>query len=100
MGVLSCGSRVSPNIQRPIAAKLCSTPKVLEMQERTRGPLSPCMFGRSQISPAAGAAKNAEFLYVYLSVRLSVYFFVRHAVEHHRLCSTFHHEGVGAHKGF
>jgi len=34
---------VTPNIQRPLAAKLCVIlPKVLEVQERARGPLSPC----------------------------------------------------------
>ena len=34
---------LSPNIQRPQAAKLCvRPPKVLEVQERARGPLSPC----------------------------------------------------------
>jgi len=42
------------------------TPKVLEVQERARGPLSP------RISPAAGVAKNVEIF-------LSVCRFVRHA---------------------
>ena len=43
MGVLSSGGLVTPNFQRPLAAKLCETmtPKVLEVQERVRGPLSP-----------------------------------------------------------
>ena len=35
--------RVSPNIQRPLAAKLCvGPPKVLEVQECAQGPLLPC----------------------------------------------------------
>jgi len=34
---------VSPKISVPLAAKLCVRPaKVLEVQERARGPLSPC----------------------------------------------------------
>jgi len=37
------GVWLSPSIQRPLAAKLCVRPqKVFEMQERARGPLSPC----------------------------------------------------------
>jgi len=35
------------------------------VQERARGPLSPCQlikFGGARISRAAGAAKNVEFL--------------------------------------
>jgi len=37
------GSAYPPNFQRPLAAKLCvRLPKVLKVQERARGPLSPC----------------------------------------------------------
>ena len=44
-----------------IEAKLCVRyPKVLEMQVRARGPLSPCQVW-ARISPAAGADKNVEF---------------------------------------
>ena len=38
------------------------TPNVLEVQERARSSLSPCQVCWSRISPAAGAAKNVEFL--------------------------------------
>ena len=38
------------------------TPKV---QERARGPLSPCQ-GGARISPAAGAAKNVEFFCLFV----------------------------------
>jgi len=42
-GGLNLRGRVPPNFQRPLAAKLCVvSPNVLEMQERDRGPLSPC----------------------------------------------------------
>ena len=44
------------------------TPKVLEMQERARGPLSPCQVWYGS-DFAAGSAKNVEF---FLSVCLSV----------------------------
>ena len=43
MGVLSWWGLVTPNFQRPLAAKVCVKPKnVLEVEERARGPLSPC----------------------------------------------------------
>jgi len=51
-------------------------------------------FGVALISPAAGAAKNVEFLFVCLSVCLSV----RHAFERQRLCALLRHEGVGVQK--
>jgi len=48
-----------------LAVKLCvRPPKVFEVQERTRGPLSVyhhAKFGAARISPATGAAKNVEF---------------------------------------
>ena len=47
-------------------------------------------FGGAQISPAAGAAKNVEFLPVCLSVH--------HASERQSLCAPFRHEGVGVQK--
>jgi len=50
------------------------TAKVLEVQERARGPLSPyAKFGGARISPAAGVAKNVACL------------FVRHSFERQRL---------------
>ena len=39
-------------------------------------------FGGARISPAAGAAKNIEFLSICLSVCLSVCLFVRDAFEY------------------
>jgi len=47
-------------------------------------------FGGAWISPAAGAAKNAEF-FVCLSACLSVH----HAFEQWSFCTQFHHESVG-----
>jgi len=49
------------------------TPKVLQAQERARGPLSPCQVWWGRISSAAGVAKNVEFfvcLFVCLFVTL------------------------------
>jgi len=72
-----CGFKVdrvwlSPNYQHPLAAKLCvRPPKVLEVQERAWGPLSPCQVWWAWISPATGAAKNVEF-FVCLSVCLFI----------------------------
>jgi len=46
-GRLSTGGLVSPNIQRPLAAKLrVGLPKVFEVHERARDPLSPCQVWR------------------------------------------------------
>ena len=46
-------------------------------------------FGGARISPAAGVAKNVEFVF------LSVCLFVRHAFERQSLCIRFRHEAVG-----
>ena len=62
------GVAFPPNFHRLLAAKIYLGPKyVLEVQERARDPLSPC-----QVSPAAGVAKNVQFLSVCLFVCLSV----------------------------
>ena len=86
MGVLIRGYLVSPKFSVPLAAKLCVGPtKVLELWERTRRALS--HIHRCQVwwnSLAAGAARNVEFLCV----------FVRHAFERQSLCARFRHEGV------
>ena len=42
LGVLSWGSQVTPKFSAPLVAKLRRTPKVIEVQERARRPLSPC----------------------------------------------------------
>ena len=77
-----------PNFQRPLAAKLCVRPPgfqdartyVLEvLYHRTK-------IGGAQISPAAGAAKNAEFfvcLFVKLvNVRVCAHDFAKKALEY------------------
>jgi len=66
---------LSPNFQRPLAAKLCiRPPKLLQAQERVRGPVyHRAKFGGAVISPAAEVAKNVEFfvcLFVCLFVTL------------------------------
>jgi len=64
------GVWVSPNFQRPLAAKLCfRPPKILKVQERLEILYHRAKFSGARISPAAGAAKNIEF---FLSVCLSV----------------------------
>jgi len=68
------------------------TPKLFKVQERTPGPLFPCHVWWARISPAAGVAKNVEFLFVRLSDG--------HACERQSLCARFHHEGVGLQKRF
>ena len=53
---------MSPKFSAPLAAKLCvRPPKVLQVQERARGPLSPCqVWFWARISPGAWVAKNVE----------------------------------------
>ena len=64
MGVLRSGLWLPPTFQRPLAAKLCVRPrKVFEMQERARVLYHRAKFGGARISPAAGVAKNVEFLH-------------------------------------
>jgi len=42
-GVFKLRSLVTPNFELPLAVKLCiKPPRVFEVQERARGPLSPC----------------------------------------------------------
>ena len=55
----------------PSSDTMRQTPKVFEVRERARGPLSPCQFDGARISSAAGVAKNVEF-FVCLSVCLFV----------------------------
>jgi len=76
MGVLSRGCRVPPNIQRPLAAKLCigfGPPKVFEVQEHARGPLSPSqVWWDSDVTRRRGGQKRGSFC-------LFVCLFVHHA---------------------
>ena len=63
---------VTPKFSAPPSGENTrKTPKVLEVQERARGSLSPCQIWWGRILPAAGVAKNVEF-FVCLSVCLSV----------------------------
>jgi len=69
------------------------SPKVLEVQERARCPLSPRQVWWGSDLPAAGQ-KPLSFLSVCLFVCLSV----RYAFERQSLCAQFRHEGVGVQK--
>jgi len=71
------------------------TPKVLEVQEHARGPLSPRQVWWGSDFTRRRAAKNVEF-FVCLSLCLSV----RHTFEHQSLCTQFRHEGVQVQKRF
>jgi len=61
---------VTPKFSAPPSGETVrQTPKVFEVQERARGPLSPCIyyhakFGGARISPAAGVVKNVFCLFV------------------------------------
>jgi len=85
------------NFQHPLAAKLCvRPPEVLEVKERSRGPLSPCqVWWGSDFTRRRGGQKTLS-CFVCLSVCLPV----RHAFERQRLCAPFRHEGVGVQKQF
>jgi len=87
MGVLSLGGRVSPKFSEPPSGEtMHRTPKVLEVQERARDPLSQCQvwWGSDFIRRRRGG-KNVEFF-------LSICLFVQ------SLCARFRHEGVGVQK--
>ena len=91
MGVLSWWGLVTPKFSVPLAAKLCvRPPKVLEVQEHARGPLSPCQVWWGSGFTRCQDSQNVEFLSVCLSVR--------HAFERQSLCARFRHEGVGLQK--
>ena len=92
MVVLSTGSLVPPNFQRPLLTKLCvGPPKVFKVQEGARGPLSSCQVWWGSDFTRRRGGQNVE-LFVCLSVR--------HAFERQRLCARFRHEGVGLQKRF
>jgi len=64
MGVLSLGGRVSPKFSEPPSGEtMHRTPKVLEVQERARDPLSQCQvwWGSDFIRRRRGGGKNVEF---------------------------------------
>jgi len=65
MGVIIDGVRLPANFQCPRAAKLCvRLPNVLEVQERDRGPLSPCqIWWASNFTSRRGGEKQ-----VFLSI--------------------------------
>jgi len=70
MAVLIRWYLVSPKFSVPLAAKLCvGLTKVSELWERTRRALSHnAKFGGYRNSPAAGAAKNVEFLCLFITL--------------------------------
>jgi len=89
-----------PNFQRPLVAKLCvSSPKVLEAQERARGPLSPCqVWWGSDFTRRQGCQKR--WVFVCLSVCLSVCRLVTLLRVYQSLRARFLHEGVVVQKRF
>jgi len=96
-GFKSRGSGYPPNIQLPLAAKLCVRPQKFSRGKNVLEVLHHrAKFGGAPISPAAGTAKNVEFFISLFLRRL----FLRHAFECQRLCARFRHEGVGAQKLF
>jgi len=68
-------------------------PKVLEVQGRALGPLSPCRVWWGSDFTRRGGGQNVEFC-------LFVCLFVRHAFECQSLCDQFSHEGVRVQKRF
>ena len=77
MGVLSWEGRVSPKFSAsPCGEAVRRIPNVLEVQERARGPLSPCQVRWGSLS------------LFFLSV-LSVFLSVRHVVLNVRVCAQF-----------
>jgi len=97
-GVLSWGVQLPQNFKRPLAAKLCvRSPNVFEVQERARGPLSPCqVWWGSDFNRRRGSQKRWVFCLSFCLFCLSV----RHAFGRQRLCDRFRHEGVGVQKRF
>ena len=65
------GSGYTPKISAPPSGEtMRQTPNVLEVQERARGPLSPCqVWWGSDITRRRGGQKRGVFLFVCLSVR-------------------------------
>ena len=65
------------------------------MQERARGPLSPCqVWWGSEFHPPLWRPKTSLFVYLFVCL------FVRHAFERQKLCARFRREGVGVQKRF
>jgi len=71
------------------------TPKVLEVQERARGPITMPSFVGLGFHPPPERPKPLSFFVCFF-----VCLFVRHAVERQSLCAGFRHEGVGVQKRF
>jgi len=67
LGGFKLRGRIPQNFERPLAAKLCvRPPEVLEVQERARGPLSPCQVCWGSDFPASGATKNVVFFCLFV----------------------------------
>ena len=76
-GVLIWRGLVTPKFSVPLAAKLCVRhPNILEVQERARGPLSPCqVWWRSDFTRRRDGKKRWVFLSVCHAFSLSVTLF-------------------------
>jgi len=87
---------VTPKFSAPPSGEtMPQTPKVLEVQECARGPLSPrqVWWGSDFTRRRSGQKRSVFFcLFVCLSVR--------HAFKRQSLCAQFRHEGVGVQKRF
>jgi len=73
MGVFSSGGLVTPKFSAPPSGETTrQTPKVVEVPERARGPLSPRQVWWGSDFTRHRGGQNVEFLSVCLSVCLSV----------------------------
>jgi len=87
MGNFSLTGSGSPKFSVPTSGEtMRQTPNDLEVQERARGPLSPCQVW-------LGSDFFTRRTLSFLSVRHC--FSVHHAFERQSLCARFRHEGVG-----
>jgi len=95
MGVLSWRGLVIPKFSAPFSGKTVrQTPKVLEVQERARGPQSPChVWWGSDFTRRQGGQTLS-----FLSVCLFLCLFVTLSFERQRLCDRFRHEGFEVHR--
>ena len=87
------GTLDTPKFSAPPSGEtMRQTPTVLEVQERGRGPLSPCQVWWGSDFTRYRGGKNVEFLSVCLSVR--------HTFERQIMRARFRHEGIAVQKRF
>jgi len=87
------GVWLPPKFSAPPSSEIMrQIPRVLDAQERARGPLSPCQVWWGSDFIRRWGSQNVEFLSVCLFVCLSV------TLLNVSLCARFHHEGVGVEK--